>query len=436
MKLEFSALQKRQVLVFTVGWLAYASSYCLRKPLGVVKTDLETELSITKIQLGWLDTAFLLPYAVMQMLLGPVGDKFGARRTFGTCLILSGLSMMLFGFIKQDNSFIYFFIFLFLNGTAQAQCWPNCMKTLGSWYPDKVRNSVFGIFGTCAFAGGIIGTALAVYLQTSYGWRSAFLTPSIIVASMGVLVLLFFPQPQEVNMEVPGKEQISGGKNSFKTELTWLQLWKIPMLPEVAVAVFCLKTVRYCMYMWLPMYLLHFLHYSKAQAGMFSTTFEVGGVLGSALIGIILDRGFQGRPLLGTAFSALFSGLSLMAFSITGSFGLFFNILFLALAGGFNCGPDTILGGSIPAELGEMDGRNAAAATVGLVNGFGSVGTFIEGPVIGMISTAYGWTGMFYFMIIITFVGTAAVFRASVIKSRQVKTLPDEIPLKESLLES
>jgi hypothetical protein len=26
-------------------------------------------------------------------------------------------------------------------------------------------------------------------------------------------------------------------------------------------------------------------------------------------------------------------------------------------------------GGSVPAELGEMDGRNVAAATVGLVNG-------------------------------------------------------------------
>lgn len=28
------------------------------------------------------------------------------------------------------------------------------------------------------------------------------------------------------------------------------------MLKEVALSVFCLKTVRYCMYMWLPMYLL------------------------------------------------------------------------------------------------------------------------------------------------------------------------------------
>ena len=32
-----------------------------------MKTDLETELLINKIQLGWLDTAFLLPYALMQV---------------------------------------------------------------------------------------------------------------------------------------------------------------------------------------------------------------------------------------------------------------------------------------------------------------------------------------------------------------------------------
>ena len=28
------------------------------------------------------------------MLLGPLGDKFGARKTFSCCLILSGLSMV------------------------------------------------------------------------------------------------------------------------------------------------------------------------------------------------------------------------------------------------------------------------------------------------------------------------------------------------------
>ncbi len=32
------------------------------------------------------------------------------------------------------------------------------------------------------------------------------------------------------------------------------------------------------------------LNYSKAQAGMFSTMFEIGGVAGSALVGVIINR--------------------------------------------------------------------------------------------------------------------------------------------------
>jgi sugar phosphate permease len=71
------------------------------------------------------------------------------------------------------------------------------------------------------------------------------------------------------------------------------ELWKIPMVPEVAITVFCLKVVRYCMYMWLPMYLLQQLKYSKTNAGMFSTMFEIGGIIGSASIGFVLKKYFK-----------------------------------------------------------------------------------------------------------------------------------------------
>jgi OPA family glycerol-3-phosphate transporter-like MFS transporter 1/2 len=84
------------------------------------------------------------------------------------------------------------------------------------------------------------------------------------------------------------------------------------MVAEVSIAVFCLKTVRYTLYMWLPMYLLqqvwpmicHLnsfqhsfdffieikLNYSKTNSGLFSTMFEIGGILGSASNGFVLKR--------------------------------------------------------------------------------------------------------------------------------------------------
>lgn len=54
--------------------------------------------------------------------------------------------------------------------------------------------------------------------------------------------------------------------------------------------------------------------------------------------------------------------------------------------------------------------------------GFGSVGTFLEGPIIGLISAHYGWSGMFYMMIGLSGVGALAVLRAlSIYNSRQGK---------------
>ena len=115
---------------------------------------------------------------------------------------------------------------------------------------------------------------------------------------MGFVIVLLFKQPKELNVEVPGKGSINKTdkikiyfliikkktvikeSNSVtpkeQKDMTMRDLWKIPMVAEVAVTVFCLKVVRYCMYMWLPMYLLQQLKYSKTNAGMFSTMFEIG----------------------------------------------------------------------------------------------------------------------------------------------------------------
>ena len=89
-----TVLQTRQVFTFVLSWLSYASTYLLRKPLGVIKPDLEKTLHLKKTEMGWLDAALLLPYAVMQMLLGGLGDKIGARKALTICLIGSALSMV------------------------------------------------------------------------------------------------------------------------------------------------------------------------------------------------------------------------------------------------------------------------------------------------------------------------------------------------------
>ncbi|XP_078597172.1 uncharacterized protein LOC144873566 isoform X3 [Branchiostoma floridae x Branchiostoma japonicum] len=404
-----SRLQRRQVATFVLTWVAYASTYLLRKPLGVIKSDLASELSLTKTQLGWLDTSMLLPYATMQMALGPLADRYGARSTLAWCLFLSAASMVWFG--TWIDVFLLM-IMLFFNGVAQAQTWPCCVKALGAWYPDRQRNAIFGIWGTCTFAGGIIGTGLAVHIQRAYSWRSVFFYPALVVAAVGALVFIFLYTPWEVGLDIPGKDPEPVTKGGNTNSIKFWQLLGIKMLPELAATVFFVKIVRYCLLMWLPMYLFQELHYTKAQAGLLSTSFEIGGVLGSATLGVFIDKLFHGDSLQGTSTVIMFSTLSLIMFLLTSSWGIPFNVMCMLLTGMFNCGPDAILTGSLPTQLGDKDGRNAHAAISGFINGFGSVGTVLQGPIIGAIAEWYGWEGTFYFMIIVSLIATFCICRA------------------------
>ncbi|CAD5124449.1 DgyrCDS12731 [Dimorphilus gyrociliatus] len=404
------SLKFRQIVIFVLGWVAYASTYFLRKPLGVIKVDLKSELLFSKSQLGWLDAALLFPYAMSQMFLGAVGDRFGARRTFAITLFISALSMITFG---NWSSFYILVTLLFINGAAQAHCWPNCGKILGTWFSDKSRNSIFGLFGASAFVGGIVGTTLAVFLQAKYGWRNVFVLPSLITGTISLLLFFFFRESNEIGIDIPGRESSkeSGIETQNVQKLSLLQLWKVICVKECAIGMFSLKLVRYTMYMWLPMYLLNVLRYSKAQAGMFSTMFEIGGVAGSAVIGFVVDRLLGGKALIGVSISIFLSAICLILFIATSGWGVIVNSVFLLSAGALNCGPDSLLGGSISADLGERHG--AAAAVTGLINGFGSVGGFIEGPLIGFIADVLGWTAVFYVMVIICFMGSIAVYRAA-----------------------
>jgi len=407
-----SELRKRQLITFSITWIIYASSYFLRKPLGVVKTDLQAAYNLSTTDLGWLDSCFFFPYAFMQMILGNLGDKYGARLTLSISLVMMCLSMVSFGWWRNT---VILGILLFFNGTAQASLWPNCVKSLSQWYDDENRSTIFGMWGTCVFAGGIVGTALAVQLQTIYSpdLKMIFLVPSLIVLIISVLTHFLLRTPEEMNMIVPGKnlpKHVSGSTEA--RNLNVFQVWKIRMVPELAWTMFGMKVVRYCLYMWLPMYLNLNLEYTKAQSGILSTAFEIGGVFGSAGIGFFIDRIVGGKPRWGVFYALCGSAISLMLFQFTSKWGIFFNFIFLLLAGGCSSGPDSIVSGALASELGEKE--NAQSAVSGIINGFGSVGTVIQGPLIATVATHFGWSSTFYIMIALTLVSAAAILKAAI----------------------
>ena len=208
---------------------------------------------------------------------------------------------------------------------------------------------MFGLINTATYSGGLGGTALAAALLEWTGWRSVALPPAIMAVITAIVVSLALRTPAEKGVLVPGKATQTPQEkiDSLTKSQSLLSLAKIPCVPQLATSLFCLKFVRYCMALWLPLYLLEHLGYSKLQAGMFSTVFDIGGIVGSPLLGYLLDKYYTSTPMLGVTHTMLGGTVATALFVITADWGFVFNAVCLLIAGAGNCGPDSILAGSV-----------------------------------------------------------------------------------------
>ena len=424
-----SAVRRGQVTTFFLLWLAYCSTYLLRKPLGVVKLQLGAELGLSKAGLGWCDTALVLPYAAIQILVPGLASRHPPRLLLSGCLGLAALATALTYTGPLSHSLPGLCLGLALTGGLLAPCWPAATASLSSWFPDSRLNSVFGLINTATYSGSLGGTALAAALLEYSGWRSVGPPPALLALAAAGLVWLLLLSPAERGVTVPGKTQhqkepLLAAEPELEAAPSLLAISRLPCVRQLAAAMFSLKFVRYCMAMWLPLYLLEHLGYTQLQAGIFSTVFDLGGILGSPLLGLLLDTRLPEAPLLGVCLTMVAGTVATTVFVLTASWGLAANCLCLLVAGAANCGPDSILAGSVTNTIGERAGRGRGGAVTSLVNGVGNVGGIVEGPLIGLLSVLLGWEGVLVTLVGVSALGTLATYQAFIIDKRNSAVLP------------
>lgn len=410
-----------QHAVLALLWLAYASSYLLRKPLALVKGDLLSDLGFSPAALGWLDVALLLPYAGVSLTLGRLGEKLGARPVLGIGLVLSGIASAPFG---HASSFLAMALLLAATGACHSLAWPASSSIITSWFGPSEHNYAFGIFGTSCFVGSVLATYLAVYLHHLLGWRGVFLPCAAIPAVMGGVVFLFARSPNEYGVTVPKGSLDSPRMNkdfsitdaASYNYLSFANVIRLNTLPEVCLSIFCSKCVRYAILLWLPLFLQQALHYTPLEAGVGSSAFDIGGVLGSLLNAVLVKRVFGGNNLLGTAACSALCAASLLALlmgrSLLSTVPL---VLLLLLAGLFNACTDVLLTGPVAASLGEL--HHAPVAISGAVNGAGSLGAVLQGPLVAHFATTGGWPAVLAWLMVLAVVAALAALRAHRLKT-------------------
>ena len=409
-------------LVFALTWTSYASYYFGRKGFSVSKSTIQERYGVTTGQLGFIDTGYLAAYAAGQFTWGNLGDKLGSRRLLGFGMLMVAATVAAFGLSGVVYLFMLFFI---LNGFFQATGWPGNVKAMGAWFTARERGTIMGFWATCYQAGGLLATVCATFLLVHYGWRWAFLGPAAWIALVGTLLLIFLPErrrsadaefaaetgdPASAEAAVGEEADAQAVRDVAPTPMPPVHvagsepspsLLRSPVLWSLGAAYFCLKLIRYSILFWLPYYLNTVLGYSKAEAGYMSISFDVGGIVGSVVVGFISDRFFPGRrrPIAAIMVAAL--AVALLGYTFLAPISSVLNFLGMAAVGFCLFGPDTLISGAAAQDIG---GEHQTARAAGMINGMGSTGAILQGVVTAGVSKAFGWDALFY-----VFVGLAVV---------------------------
>ncbi|NXR72017.1 G6PT2 protein, partial [Pycnonotus jocosus] len=285
------------------------------------------------------------------------------------------------------------------------------------------RGLIMGVWNSHTSVGNILGSLIAAY-WVSTCWGLSFVVPGVIVAVMGVVCFLFLiehpkdvscsctpssssktflngasrcriqmpnlnakengkPQDPEVQHLLTDSENCSVSLSSSTGEgrhgtsaISFLGALRIPGVVEFSLCLLFAKLVSYTFLFWLPLYITNVEHLDAKRAGDLSTLFDVGGIFGGILAGLISDRLEKRASTCGMML--LLAAPTLYMFSAVSKMGLEATVVMLLISGALVNGPYALITTAVSADLGthkSLKGNARALSTVtAIIDGTGSVG--------------------------------------------------------------
>ncbi len=148
-----------------------------RQVLSLVAPVLRDEFHLSNTDYGRILFCFLLGMTLGQIPVGMMMDRLGPRAGF--CVIFVGWSLanLLQGFA---GTLVQFCALRLLLGLNECGAYSGGVKVIGQWFRPAERAYAGGLFNSGSVIGAVLAPPLIVHLMGAYGWRSAFIIPSVV----------------------------------------------------------------------------------------------------------------------------------------------------------------------------------------------------------------------------------------------------------------
>jgi EmrB/QacA subfamily drug resistance transporter len=162
--------------------------------LNVALPTIQTELDATSSQLQWVVDGYLLVFAVLLLIAGSLGDRFGRKKALMFGLVVFGAGSLLAAGAPGTTQLI---ASRGLMGVGAAAIMPTTLSILTNIFPENERPKAIAIWSAVAGMGIAIGPTTGGYLIENFDWSSVFLVNIPIVVAGLVASAFLIPESRD-----------------------------------------------------------------------------------------------------------------------------------------------------------------------------------------------------------------------------------------------
>lgn len=193
-----------QVRSFLVFWLFLLSAvgFMDRTNISIAGPFIRSELRLDDVRLGWVFSAFLVGYALFQVVGGWLAYRFGPRLVLAAGVLWWGLFSALTTIAgpRLPHALLLLILIRFSLGAGEAVTYPASNQFVAQWIPMAERGRANGWIFAGVGAGAGLSIPILTWIITHYAWRAAFWFSAV----AGVVVgLVWYGMARDVPEEHP-----------------------------------------------------------------------------------------------------------------------------------------------------------------------------------------------------------------------------------------
>ena len=394
----------RKNVILTMLVLLGMVTFLDRINISVAGSSIMHDLQLSPAQWGWVQSAFILSYGLMQIPMGWLGDRFGHRSVLALIVLWWSLFTAFTGMVGGLLSLL---VIRFMFGIGEAGSSPCSTGVISRWFEKGEVGKAQGYVWAASRLGGALTPFVVIPVMAWLGWREAF----YLLGALGVvwaIVWYWYYRPNPVPAQKEGNlSEEKADSKCNQAHLHWGgtgsgQFWLL------CAMYFFYAFGSWFFFSWFPTFMELGRGFSKSELTYAVAVPFIMSMLGNITGGHLTDRLTKkygitvGRKALGSTSLAVSAVCMFLAAFIPGKMAVF---VFLSLCFGIF---DLMLPSAwaLCIDL----GKQHAGTLSGAMNTAGNLGGFCCGILFGQLVQSSGNYNLPLYMIALMLIISALLF--------------------------